>query len=203
MIVALTGGVGAGKSSVSALLAEHGAVIVDADLIAREVVEPGTPGLAAVVAEFGAGILAAEGSLDRAALAEIVFHDDSARLRLNAILHPLIGDRTAELIAAAPAGSIVVNDIPLLAESRRSGYDVVIVVVAGRQVRLERLEKRGMGPDEAEARMAAQASDEQRLALADEVVHNDGTREELAAQVDALWARLVERNRALTTSEPG
>jgi dephospho-CoA kinase len=196
MIVALTGGLGAGKSTVSALLAEHGAVIVDADVIARDVVQAGTPGFAAVLGAFGDFIVGPDGQLDRPALAQIVFGADEARARLNAIVHPLVAARSAQLIAAAPAGAIVVNDIPLLSESRRAGFELVIVVLAELEVRLSRLETRGMTREQSLARIAVQASDEERLAMADEVVRNDGDRDALAAQVDALWGRLVARSQS-------
>jgi len=192
--VGLTGGVGSGKSTVSARLAEHGAVIIDADAIAREVVEPGSPGLQAVVERFGEDVLAADGSLDRAKLASIVFNDDESRTALNAIVHPLIGVRTIELLQAAPEGAIVVQDIPLLVEGNlAAGFDVVVVVLASEAIRLERLEQRGMPEIDARARIATQATDEQRRAVADEIVNNDGTLEELYSAVDAVWERLVAR----------
>jgi dephospho-CoA kinase len=197
MRVGLTGGVGSGKSTVAALLAEHGAVVVDADAIAREVVAPGTPGLAAVLARFGAAVTAPDGSLDRPALAAIVFNDESARLDLNAIVHPLIGARTAELMAAAPADAIVVHDIPLLVEGNLAeAFDAVVVVEADPQTRLQRLELRGLSADDARARMAAQASDEQRRAVADEVIGNDGDLDALRVEVDELWKRLEQRRDA-------
>jgi dephospho-CoA kinase len=191
MRVGLTGGVGSGKSTVSALLAERGAVIIDADAIAREVVEPGTPGFDAVVRAFGPSIVAADGALDRPALAAIVFADESKRAVLNAIVHPLVGQRTAELSVAAPREAVVVYDIPLLVESdMAAGFDLVVVVQASVEVRLLRLRERGMAETDARERMAAQASDEQRRAVADVVIENDGSLADLAAQVDALWARL-------------
>ncbi len=190
----LTGGVGSGKSTVAALLAERGAVVIDADAVAREVVEKGTPGLAAVVERFGPEVLTADGALDRQKVAGIVFADESARADLNAIVHPLVGQRTAELIAAAPEGSVIVYDVPLLVENGlASGFETVVVVEASRDVRLQRLLGRGMREDDARARMAAQATDEQRRAVADELVLNNGSREELAAAVDALWNRLIAR----------
>ncbi|MFD7509592.1 dephospho-CoA kinase [Streptomyces sp. NPDC059853] len=195
--VGLTGGIGAGKSEAVRLLAGHGAVVVDSDRIAREVVEPGTPGLAAVVEEFGPGVLAADGSLDRAGLGRIVFADAGRLAALNAIVHPLVARRSAQLRAAAPEGSVVVHDVPLLTENGLADqYDLVVVVDASPATRLERLTRlRGMSEEDARARMAAQAGREQRLAIADEVLRNDGTREELAAQVDRLWERLQERLR--------
>ena len=194
MRVGLTGGVGSGKSTVSRLLAERGAVIIDADAIAREVVETGTPGFDAVVQRFGDGVLRPDGALDRPALAAIVFADEQARADLNAIVHPLVDRRTVELMAAAPEGAIVVYDVPLLVESGlAAGFDVVVVVEAAVQTRLARLAARGLPESDARARMAAQASDAERRAVADEVIGNDGSREALRAEVDALWRRLQER----------
>jgi dephospho-CoA kinase len=193
MRVGLSGGVGSGKSTVSALLAEHGAVVIDADAIAREVVEPGTEGFDAVVARFGDQVVSG-GRLDRAALAAIVFADDKARQDLNAIVHPLVGRRSAELMRQAPADAIVVYDVPLLVESDlAAGFDVVVIVEAAPDTRLARLEGRGMAEADARARMAAQASDAQRRAVADEIVPNDGTEQDLRREVDALWARLSAR----------
>ncbi|WP_407564240.1 dephospho-CoA kinase [Streptomyces sp. 184] len=195
LTVGLTGGIGAGKSAVSRLLASYGAVIVDSDKIAREEVEPGTPGLAAVVAEFGAEVLAEDGSLDRAKLGGIVFADADRRQALNAIVHPLVRDRSAALQEAAGPDAIVVNDVPLLAENGLAGlYDVVVVVDAAPATQLDRLVRlRGMAEDEARARMAAQATREQRLAIADIVVDNDGTQAELAERVRKVWEELVAR----------
>jgi dephospho-CoA kinase len=191
--IGLTGGIGAGKSAVSQLLVSCGAVLVDSDLIAREVVAPGTPGLAAVVAEFGPGILAADGSLNRPALGAIVFADPERLQALNAIVHPLVRDRSAELEAAAPEDATVVYDVPLLAENGLAPlYDQVIVVDADEEVRLDRLVRlRGMSEEEARARMAAQATRDQRLAIADVVVENNGTLEELEQHVKAAWERLT------------
>lgn len=193
--VGLTGGIGSGKSAVSRLLAERGAVVVDADAIAREVVEPGTPGLAAVVAEFGDGVLRPDGSLDRPALGAIVFSDPQRLAALNAIVHPLIAARTGELVAAAPAAAVVVHDVPLLTENNlAAGYDVVVVVDVPVELQLDRLVRlRGMTEADARARIAAQADREQRLAVAHLVIDNSGTLEQLAAQVDALWADLESR----------
>lgn len=182
---------GSGKSTVARLLEKHGAVVIDADAISREVVEPGTPGFDAVVERFGADVVAG-GRLDRAALAKIVFNDAEALADLNDIVHPLVGKRVAERNDSAPPDAVVVYDVPLLAEKgMREGFDVVVMVLADRERRLERLDERGMDRADAEARMAAQASDEERRALADEIVTNDGTPEELAATVDELWDRLV------------
>ena len=197
MRIAVTGGIGSGKSSASARLASLGAVVVDADRIAREVVEPGTPGLEAVVAEFGPGILTADGAFDRPAMAAIVFADPERRAALEAIVHPLVGQRSAELLAAAPKGSVVVYDVPLLAETaggalgRTSEFDAVIVVEAPLGTRVDRLVARGLTEADAVARIAAQATDEQRRAIADHVLVNDGDLADLDAAVDRLWALLT------------
>ena len=189
MIVGLTGGIGAGKSAVADRLAEHGALIVDADMLAREAVAPGTEGLAAIVAAFGSAVLAADGSLDRPRLGTLVFADAAARARLNAIVHPLVSRRSAEITAAAPAGAVVVHDVPLLVENGLApAYDVVVVVLAAADVRLRRLQDtRGMSEEQARARMAAQATDEERRAVADVVLDNSGTLADLHRQVDELW----------------
>lgn len=193
--VALTGGIGAGKSRVSARLALRGAVVIDADLIAREVVAPGTPGLAAIAAEFGPGVLLPDGGLDRAGLAAIVFADAGALARLNAITHPLISARMADLAAAAPEDAVVVYDLPLLAEGGpEAAYDVVVVVDAPDEVRIGRLVRdRGMTREQVLARMAAQASREARLAIADVVIDNSGGLADLDRRVDAVWADLATR----------
>ncbi len=189
MIVGLTGGIGAGKSAVAARLAEHGALVVDADVVAREVVAPGTEGLAAVVAAFGSGVLADDGSLDRQRLGALIFADDEARARLNAIVHPLVSQRSAELAADAPDEAVVVHDVPLLVENALApAYDVVVVVLADENVRIQRLrDTRGMREEEARARMAAQTTDDQRRAVADAVLDNSGTLADLHRQVDDLW----------------
>jgi dephospho-CoA kinase len=190
--IGLTGGIGSGKSTVSRLLEQRGAVIVDADAIAREVVAPGTPGLAAVTEAFGDGVVAPDGSLDRPALAAVVFADPEARKRLDAIVHPLVRARATEVAAAAPADAVVVNDVPLLVETGQAGsYDLVLVVEADPATRVARLVQRGLTAEDARARMAAQATDEQRRAVADVVLDNSGTPEELEAQVDRFWADRV------------
>ncbi|MCQ2000865.1 dephospho-CoA kinase [Arthrobacter zhaoxinii] len=199
--VGLTGGIAAGKSLVARTLVDCGAVLVDADALAREVVEPGTPGLAAVVEAFGPAILAADGSLDRAALAAVVFGDEERRKVLNGIIHPLVRARAAELAAEVPADGILVQDIPLLVETGQAGnFDFVLVVEAPEDVRLDRMVRmRGMEPDAARARIAAQATAEQRAEAADVVLHNTGTEQELAAAVRDLWeTRLVPLNAART-----
>ena len=201
MNVGLTGGLGSGKSTVAALLGEHGAVIIDADVVAREVVRPGTPGFVAVIARFGPGIVGPNGELDRAELARIVFADGAALDDLNAIVHPLVGSRSAELAAAAPPGTVVIHDIPLLTENGLADrFDTVVVVEADREIRLARLADRGLTRAEAEARMAAQANDAQRRAIADEIVHNDGDLDALARQIDRLWDRLSSSARSGSSS---
>jgi dephospho-CoA kinase len=190
--IGLTGGIGSGKSTVAALLAQRGARVVDADRIAREVVEPGTPGLAAVVAEFGDGVLAADGALDRPALAALVFGDPAARARLDGVVHPLVRARAAELVAEAPADAVVVHDVPLLVETGQAGsYDLVLVVETDLETRVARLVDRGLSAEDARARIAVQATDEQRRAVADVVLRNDGDREALAGQVDRFWHERV------------
>jgi dephospho-CoA kinase len=195
--VGLTGGIGSGKSTVSQLLASYGAVVVDADVLAREVVAPGTPGLAAVVAEFGDRVLRPDGSLDREALGAVVFADPARLAALNAIVHPLVGARTQELQdqAEASGAPVVVLDVPLLAENDLAPlYDVVVVVDCPVEVAVQRLvEQRGMSEVDARARVAAQATREQRLAVATRVVDNGGTRESLEPQVKALWEQLTAR----------
>ncbi|WP_078312284.1 MULTISPECIES: dephospho-CoA kinase [unclassified Mycobacterium] len=188
--IGLTGGIGAGKSTVSRTLAECGAFIVDSDVIAREVVEPGTPGLAALVEAFGDSILRPDGALDRPALAAIAFQDDTHRATLNGIVHPLVGARRAELMAAAGEDSVVVEDIPLLTENSLAPfYHLVLVVHAEIETRVARLiAHRGMDEQDARARVAAQASDEQRRAIADVWLDNSGDTEALAQTVRDLWA---------------
>lgn len=193
--VGLTGGIGSGKSEVSARLAERGALVIDADKIAREVVEPGTPGLAAVVAEFGEDVLLPSGALDREKVGRIVFADAGRLAALNAIVHPLVGDRMQELMDAAPAGAVVVYDVPLLAENGLAPmYDEVVVVDAPEDVQLDRLvARRGMTEEDARARMANQASRADRRAVATRVIDNSGTLDDLKTQVDALWEALTRR----------
>ncbi|MDT3723574.1 dephospho-CoA kinase [Streptomyces sp. DSM 41972] len=195
LTVGLTGGIGAGKSEVSRLLAEHGAVLIDADRIAREVVEPGTPGLAAVVEAFGEEILAEDGSLDRPRLGALVFSDPEKLATLNSIVHPLVGARSRELEEAAPEDAVVVHDVPLLTENGLAPlYDVVVVVDASPRTQLDRLVRlRGMSEEDARARMAAQATREQRRAVADVVIDNDVPLDALERRVEEVWADLVRR----------
>jgi dephospho-CoA kinase len=192
LLVGLTGGIGAGKSTVARLLADHGAIVLDADLAARAVVEPGTEGLAEVRDAFGPGVLRADGTLDRAALAALVFGDEERRKRLNAIVHPRVRDWMAERTAAAPAGSVVVQDIPLLVEGGLTGlFQYIVVVDADDETRIKRLiGDRGMTEEQARARIAAQAPREVRNAAADRLIDNSGNPAELASAVADLWRAL-------------
>src|ERR1700722_6538994 len=187
--IGLTGGIGAGKSAVATTFADCGGVVVDADVIAREVVEPGTDGLAALVEAFGNDILSADGALDRPALAAKAFKDDDARNALNGIVHPLVGKRREEIIAAVPADAVVVEDIPLLVESGMAPlFPLVVVVHADVELRVRRLvELRGMPEEDARARIAAQADDEQRRAVADIWLDNSGSQEDLVQQARDVW----------------
>ena len=196
--VGLTGGIGAGKSEVSRLLVACGAVLIDADRIAREVVAPGTPGLASVVEAFGEEILTADGSLDRPRLGAIVFSDAKKLSTLNSIVHPLVGARSRELEEAAAQDAVVIHDVPLLTENGLAPlYDLVIVVDAAPKTQLERLVRlRGMTEEDARARMAAQATREQRREIADIVIDNDVPLEELEQRVKGVWAELVRRSQA-------
>ncbi|HEY9324761.1 MAG TPA: dephospho-CoA kinase [Agromyces sp.] len=205
-LIALTGGIASGKSTIAGRLAEHGAVIVDADAIVRDVQRPGSPVLAEIAAQFGADVLTSDGSLDRAALGARVFGDDDAVKRLNAIVHPAVRTESARRFAAAYAAdprAVVVYDVPLLAEARASDpWDLVVVAHAPADTRLQRMVTlRGMTETDAAARLSAQVSDDERLALADVVIDTTGTLDETARQVDDLWSGLVsgdvgERGRA-------
>ena len=203
--VGLTGGIGAGKSEVSRLLVEQGAVLIDADRIAREVVAPGTPGLAAVVEAFGAEVLAEDGGLDRPRLGSIVFADPKKLAVLNSIVHPLVGARSRELESAAAEDAVVIHDVPLLAENALAAlYDLVVVVDASPETQLDRLIRlRGMTEQDARARMAAQATREKRLEIADIVIDNDVPLEELQQRVRDVWADLVRRARAARGASEG
>jgi dephospho-CoA kinase len=198
--IGLTGGIGSGKSEVARRLADHGAVLIDADVAAREVVVPGSPGLARIAEVFGQEVLRPDGSLNRERLGEIVFGHPGLRATLNEIVHPLVREwmqaaEQAAVQAAEPPGPVVVHDVPLLAESRgRVGFDVVIVVDVPPELQLERLVSlRGMPPDQARARMAAQASRQQRLAVADVVIDNSGSLDDLDRRVAEVWADLERR----------
>ncbi|OLZ68112.1 dephospho-CoA kinase [Streptomyces sp. IMTB 2501] len=195
--VGLTGGIGAGKSEVSRLLVEHGAVLIDADRIAREVVAPGTSGLSAVVEAFGTDVLTADGSLDRPKLGSIVFADPEKLAVLNSIVHPLVGVRSRALEETAGADSVVIHDVPLLTENGLAPlYDLVVVVDASPETQLDRLVRlRGMTEQDARARMATQASREQRREIADIVIDNDVPLDALRKRVDEVWEHLVRRAR--------
>lgn len=192
--VGLTGGIASGKTAVSDLLASYGAVVIDADLLAREVVAPGTPGLEAVVARFGADVLDEAGALDRAALGAVVFSDEGARKDLEAIIHPAVRARAAEIEAASAPDAVVVHVIPLLVETgQANAFDAVVVVDVAPDTQLDRLRRRnGLDEQDARRRIAAQASREARLAVADHVVDNDGRPDELTQKVARLWRELPQ-----------
>jgi dephospho-CoA kinase len=196
LLVGLTGGIGSGKSRAADLLADRGAVVIDADDLARRAVDPGTPGLARVVDRFGPQILAPDGALDREALARIAFEDDAARRDLEAIVHPEVARLFAEAIEPyRGTDRVVVYSVPLLVESHlERGFDVVVTVSAREGVRLERLVRdRGMAEQDVRGRMRAQATDEQREAAADLVIRNDGTKADLTREVDRAWAAIEAR----------
>jgi dephospho-CoA kinase len=192
LLLGLTGGIGSGKSTVSALLAEKGAVIIDADAITREVQQPGQPVFDAIVERFGSEVVAADGSLDRVGLGKIVFADPDARKELEAIVHPAVGaEMMARLQAEAETDHVVVYDVPLLVESARRAmsFAVVIVVDIDPEIAVRRVvEQRGMAEDDVRARIANQASREERLEVADRVIDNSGSRDDLRRQVDEVWA---------------
>lgn len=195
MRIGLTGGIGSGKSTVALLLKEHGATVIDADAIARELVEPGEPALVALVAEFGPRILTAGGTLSRGELAKLAFSDPEATKRLNAIMHPLIRAESARRIQSAPSSAVVVYDMPLLVETnQRDLVDVVVVVDIPESLQVERsVTMRGLDRDDVERRMQAQVSRDERLAVADYVIDNSGSPDELKAAVAGLWADLHTR----------
>src|SRR4051794_11933746 len=190
--IGLTGGIGAGKSTVSAAFNECGGIIVDGDVIAREVVEPGSEGLSALVDAFGADILLPDGALNRPALAAKAFVDDEQRAKLNGIVHPLVGKRREEIIAAVSADAVVVEDIPLLVETGMApSFPLVVVVTADPETRVQRLINRGMDEADARARIKAQAPEEQRRAIADVLLDNSGSQDELVEQARDLWYNRV------------
>jgi dephospho-CoA kinase len=193
--VGLTGGIGTGKSEVSRRLVSYGAVVIDADAVAREVVAPGTPGLAEVASAFGPDVLRSDGSLNRERLGELVFGDESLRRKLNGIVHPRVRERMAELERQAGDAPVIVHDVPLLAENHLAGsFDLVVVVDVPARVQLDRLAReRGMSREQVAARMNAQATREDRLAVADIVVDNSGSLAELDREVGDLWAELRKR----------
>jgi len=201
LLVGLTGGIGAGKSTVADLLARKGAVVVDADEVARAVVEPGQPAFDAIVERFGRDVVGPDGALDRAAVAKVAFADDQSRQDLEGITHPAINVEFTRRVAESPPDAVVILDVPLLFESekaRQRPYEAVIVVEAPRDVRLERLEARGVARGDAERRMAAQASDEDRRKIATFIIDNSGDHDDLARQVDEVWAQLEEMRTAKT-----
>jgi dephospho-CoA kinase len=191
-LVGLTGGIGSGKSTIARRLAEHGAHIIDADHVAREVVEPGTPALSEIAAVFGAHVISEDGTLNRGALGDIVFSDPAKRIQLNAIVHPAVQKRTQELFAQAPQGAVVVYDVPLLVETQNEySFDEIVVASAPESVRIERLmEHRGMLESEAAARIESQAPEEDRLKIASHVIDTSGDISHTYSQVDALWSLL-------------
>lgn len=201
--IGLTGGIGSGKSTVAALLAEHGAVVIDADQIARDLVEPGEPALAALVTEFGPRILQADGSLSRGELARLAFSDPVATERLNAIMHPLIGAESARRMAAGPSDGVVVYDMPLLVEAgQRDLVDLVVVVDVPEEIQVDRaVRQRGLDEEDVRRRMEVQAVREDRLAVADVVIDNSGDLAATRAQVEALWAQISGRG-ALSDPSP-
>lgn len=197
--VGLTGGIGSGKSTVAGMFADRGAVVIDADIIAREVVRPGQPALQEITETFGPDVVSDTGELDRAGLASIVFTDEKALAQLNAITHPRIAARTQELMAAADPDAVVVYDMPLLVENNLTeGWDWVVVVEAPLSQRIDRLRERGVGADNMEQRMAAQASDAQRRAVADVVIVNDGDLSDLSTRVDVAWRQVARGQDAVT-----
>jgi dephospho-CoA kinase len=206
LLIGLTGGIASGKSVVAARLRELGAVHVDADVLAREVVEPGTPGLAAIEREFGASVIAEDGTLNRPALGAIIFSDPEKRLALNAITHPAVWARAKEQFELAGPNDVVVYDVPLLVEAagdRPMRFDLVVVVNASTATRIDRLVNlRGMTREEAAHRLNSQASDTERLAIADVVIDANGTLEETLAQVDMLWAKLASGPDAMSVGLP-
>lgn len=200
-LIGLTGGIASGKSAVAGRLAEHGAIVIDADQLARDVVEPGTPALAAIVERFGPDVLQADGSLNRAALGAIIFADSQARLDLNAITHPAVGRLGKQLMAEADARNphaVVVYDVPLLLEASQQPdyyrFDFIVVVEADAETRVKRMVSlRGMDEAEARRRIASQSTDEERRAIADLVINSDGTLEETLRQADELWDSVSTR----------
>ncbi|MBX6371475.1 MAG: dephospho-CoA kinase [Acidothermus sp.] len=192
LVVGLTGGIGAGKSTVLEILSELGALTIDSDEVAREVVEPGGPGYSQILAEFGPGVVGADGRIDRKALASRVFTDERARRRLEGIVHPLVRAEIRRRVADAPTNAIVVNAVPLLVEAGLVGeYDRILVVEAPLELRIERLQRRGISRDEALRRMAAQADDDARRAVAWRVITNDGSLAQLRERVLEVWRELT------------
>ena len=195
MKVGLTGGIGAGKSTVADLFSQKGAVVIRSDELARQVIEPQTPGFQQVIDRFGKDLVNSEGYIDRAKLAQIVFKDDAALKDLENIIHPLVRSKTNQIIDQHTSETIIVNEIPLLLEKKmESLFDFLVIVISSEKNRLERLAHRGLTADQATARMAKQVSDEQRKAAADFLIVNDGNLDQLEADVEKIWQTLQERS---------
>jgi len=195
MKVGLTGGIGAGKSTVADLFSQKGAVVIRSDELARQVIEPQTPGFQQVIDRFGQDFVNAEGYIDRAKLAQIVFHDDAALKDLENIVHPLVRSKTNQIIGQHTSETIIVNEIPLLLEKKmESLFDFLVIVISSEKNRLERLTQRGLTTEQAIARMAKQVSDDERKAAADFLIVNDGNLDQLEADVEKIWQTLQERS---------
>jgi dephospho-CoA kinase len=195
MKVGLTGGIGAGKSTVADLFSQKGAVVIRSDELARQVIEPQTPGFQQVIDRFGQDFVNAEGYIDRAKLAQIVFHDDTALKDLENIIHPLVRSKTNQIIGQHTSETIIVNEIPLLLEKKmESLFDFLVIVISSEKNRLERLTQRGLTTEQATARMAKQVSDDERKAAADFLIVNDGNLDQLEADVEKIWQTLQERS---------
>jgi len=195
MKVGLTGGIGAGKSTVADLFSKRGAVVIRSDELARQVIEPQTPGFKQVTSRFGNEIVNDEGNIDRAKLAQVVFNDDVALKDLENIVHPLVRERTNQLMSEQTSETIIVNEIPLLLEKKmESLFDFLVIVISSEKNRLERLSQKGVSEDQAKARMAKQVNDQDRKAAADFLIVNDGNLDQLEADVQKIWQTLQERN---------
>jgi dephospho-CoA kinase len=195
MKVGLTGGIGAGKSTVADLFSQKGAVVIRSDELARQVIEPQTPGFQQVIDRFGKDFVNSEGYIDRAKLAQIVFHDDAALKDLENIIHPLVRSKTNQIIDQHTSETIIVNEIPLLLEKKmESLFDFLVIVISSEKNRLERLAQRGLTTEQATARMAKQVSDDERKAAADFLIVNDGNLDQLEADVEKIWQTLQERS---------
>lgn len=195
MKVGLTGGIGAGKSTVADLFSQKGAVVIRSDELARQVIEPQTPGFQQVIDRFGKDFVNSEGYIDRAKLAQIVFKDDAALKDLENIIHPLVRSKTNQIIDQHTSETIIVNEIPLLLEKKmESLFDFLVIVISSEKNRLERLAQRGLAAEQATARMAKQVSDEERKAAADFLIVNDGNLDQLEADVEKIWQTLQERS---------
>ena len=195
MKVGLTGGIGAGKSTVADLFSQKGAVVIRSDELARQVIEPQTPGFQQVIDRFGKDLVNAEGYIDRAKLAQIVFKDDAALKDLENIIHPLVRSKTNQIIDQHTSETIIVNEIPLLLEKKmESLFDFLVIVISSEKNRLERLAQRGLTTEQATARMSKQVSDDERKAAADFLIVNDGNLDQLEADVEKIWQTLQERS---------